>query len=355
MSVGIQQAVIGVPGLRSVSTAEYRRVFQSQGPLFLPGGRFINGLLARDPGNTPYTDALRAGLIMGKITASGYYANSVIGTTTGALANSGTSITVSAASAAELVRRVGTTGNLTLTGPTAASGTDTRQLTAAYSAVNTTTGVITITSPTVNQVDRIDFNVASTAGNLKLTVQKTDGTYVTTANIAWNATDATYLASINSALDTATGVVGGIVATAIAATDTDLGFVLTYSGTGYAGKTWTAAQVALFPTSTTYAVYTRTTAAVNGAFIAGSWVGPTDGSQVPLTLLPDGPAIPVADSVNTGGVSPIQFPQLPIAAIIDTAYLIDYPTDTGFRTWLRQTMNGLSIGCNFTFNDTGII
>lgn len=111
-----------------------------------------------------------------------------------------------------------------------------------------------------NQVDQISMNIASTGGNLKLNVVKPDGSAVVTGNAAWNATDATYLASINAALDAATGVVGGIVATAIPATDTDLGIRLTYSGAGYSGRTWTAATVNTFPTSSTIATYSNITA-----------------------------------------------------------------------------------------------
>jgi hypothetical protein len=293
MPVASGQAVLGYPGLRSVSTAEYRRIFTSASPAYVPGGRSINGLKARDPGNTPFTDALRAGLLMGKRTANGYFANAIIGTTTGALAAGGTSITISAASAVELVRRVGATGNLVLTGPSSANGTDTRQVTTAYSAVNTLTGVVTITAPTnANQVDRSQFNAASTAGNLQLTVQKPDGTFVTTGNAAWNATDATYLAAINTALDTATGVVGGIVASAIPATDTDLGIRLTYSGVGYAGQDLDQGPRGRVPDQLHRANYFQVTAPTNGAFIAGSWVGDTDGSQLPADHAPGRDADP---------------------------------------------------------------
>lgn len=112
---------------------------------------------------------------------------------------------------------------------------------------------------TANQVEQINFNSAATGGNLKLTVQKTDGTFATTANMAWNATDATFLANINTQLDASTGVAGGIVASAIPATDTDLGIRLTYSGTGYADNLWTPAVVNTFPTGPTSATYTSVT------------------------------------------------------------------------------------------------
>lgn len=353
MPVAPTQQVLGFPGMRSVSTAEFKRVFSSPSPLFLPGGRIIDGIKSRDPGNTPYTDSLRAGLIMGRVTASpNRYANSFFGTTTGALAAGGTSITVSAAQAAEIVRRIGATGNITLTGPSSANGTDTRQATVAYSAVNTTTGVVTITAPGANQVEQLDFNIAATAGNtMKLNVQKPDGTYVTTAAITYSATDVTYLGNISSALDTATGVVGGIVAGATPTVDADLSFRLTYSGTGYAGKAWAPAEVAVMPTSSTAVIYTPVTSPVQGAFVAGSLVGDTDGSQVPVLVLPDDPATPVADTLNTNGIQNIQFPRVPVAAIVDTTQVVDYPTDTGLALWIKQQINAIGNGINYIFTD----
>ena len=114
----------------------------------------------------------------------------------------------------------------------------------------------------VNEVQRVDFGAAATAGNMTLRVSKPDGDEVETGNIAWSATDATLLGNINTALDAATGVAGGIVATAIPATDTDLGFILTYSGTGYAGKNWPLAVVETKFTSVTTVEVSQTTAGV---------------------------------------------------------------------------------------------
>jgi hypothetical protein len=86
------------------------------------------------------------------VTASGKYANSILGVTTGAFTSGGTSITVSAAQAAEIVRRVGLTGNLQYVGPPAAAGTVATTAAKAYSAINTTTGVITTADLGVNLI-----------------------------------------------------------------------------------------------------------------------------------------------------------------------------------------------------------
>lgn len=129
-------------GLGSERTATHRKIFLNNSDVYLPGGKQINGTLSRDSGNTPIT-VLRPGLLMGKITATGLYAPSILGVSTGAYTSGGTSITVSAAQATEIVRRVGATGNLIFVGPPTANGTNAVSAAKAYSAINTTTGVIT--------------------------------------------------------------------------------------------------------------------------------------------------------------------------------------------------------------------
>ncbi|HYH67513.1 MAG TPA: hypothetical protein VD866_22640 [Urbifossiella sp.] len=337
--------LLGRPGIGTRSSISHRIVSQDGNFVWLPGGGIIDGAKARDPGNTDDTLALRAGLPMGRVTASGKYANSFLGVTSGALTNSGTTVTVSAAQAAEIVRRVGLTGTLYLIGPPTAAGT-VRVLTATYSAVNTTTGAITITALGVNEVQTVNLVTAATAGNLRLIVQKVDGTYALTPNIAWSATDATLLASINTALDTATGVVGGIVATAIAATDTDLGFVLTYSGTGYAGNSWALAEVHTLFTSNTGSNVVRTTTGVDGRLVTASLVADTDGSHLPRTVIPDGWGLQIAQP--TAGDT--DFPQIPVAGILRTDMVIDYPADASTKAWVRAAMAGVGTG-GFVFTD----
>jgi hypothetical protein len=171
------------PGISAKTTASFRVVTIDGNSTIAPGKGVLDGTKARDIGNTGFTTTLRPGLLLAKNATSGKYANWSLGTTAGALAGNGTTFTLTAAQATELVRRVGATGTCVLTGPPTANGVA-RQMTATYSGVNTTTGVVTITALGVNQGERVRFNIASTGGNLQLNVQKTDGTFVTTANIA---------------------------------------------------------------------------------------------------------------------------------------------------------------------------
>jgi hypothetical protein len=139
--------ITGLPGVGTARTATPREILagNTQFAQYLPGLRIIDGSKSRDPLNGTDLDVLRAGLLIGKITSSGKYAPSILGVLSNAAAGSATSLTVSAATATEIVRRIGTTGTFKLTGPPTAAGTVATQ-TVTYSAVNTTTGVITCTA-----------------------------------------------------------------------------------------------------------------------------------------------------------------------------------------------------------------
>lgn len=350
MTTAATPYLVGVPGLRAVRTAEYRRIFSTTAPLFLPGGKYIDGTLARDPSNSPFTDALQAGLMVGLVTSSSRYANSIFDGLASNVLTGGTTLTVGVPAAVEIVRRIGATGNLIVTGPPTAGGV-TRQLTYAYSSVNQTNGQITVSALNANQVQQFVFGTAATGGNLKLTVQIPAGTFVTTANAAWNVTDATYIAAVQSALDTATGITGGIVVAAVGA-GASTGFTLTYAGGAYAGQNWAMVQVALLPTSATAPVYTQTQAAVDARQIAGNYVMPTDGSQNMITFLPDGPALNVTDSNNPTGLSTVEFPQLPVAAVVISANLINYSNaDASLKTWTKQQLSTF-VGGKYMFDDS---
>lgn len=116
-----------------------------------------------------------------------------------------------------------------------------------------------------DEVQTVIFGAAATGGTLQIGVKIPTGStgaggWVWTDAISWSATDATFLTNINAALDNVLGS-SKIVATARSAVDTDLGFVLTFSGTGYTGLPHELVQVdTASTTSVTTATVTRTTA-----------------------------------------------------------------------------------------------
>ena len=145
----MNNAITGLPGVGTARVASPRDILAGNAAFaqFIPGLRTIDGSKCRDPLNTPDTDVIRAGTLMGK-TAAGKYGVSVIGVTTAAIAAGATSFTVSLAVAAEISRRLGQSGSLKITGPATSNGTVTTQ-SVSFTSVNTSSGVITASAISV--------------------------------------------------------------------------------------------------------------------------------------------------------------------------------------------------------------
>jgi hypothetical protein len=137
-----------MPGLPTARTATPRQVTIG-GEKFLPGGMIVDGANGRDPANTTYPYELRAGVLMGRITASNKLGVSIFGVM-GVLHDTSvvtTTMTLPAATVAEIQRRCGaSSGTFRITGPATAAGTVNSEI-VAYSAVPTTT-TLTITATT---------------------------------------------------------------------------------------------------------------------------------------------------------------------------------------------------------------
>ena len=336
------------PGVGSIVTANFKALFTHRSETFLSQGRYIDGTKSRDPSNSTDVGVLQPGLVMGKITA-GNYAPSIYGVLNGALTSVGTTVTALAAVITELIRRKGATGTFKITGPPTTAGI-VRTLTATYSAASGTTA--TITALGVNEVQTVNMNIASTGGNVVLKIPKSDGTFILTTPAAWSATDATYISNIQAVLDVASGVANGIVVTAITSVDMDLGFVLTFSGTGYANLPANGlVTVETLPTSSTSAQVTRTTAGVDGRFVTGSLIQPVDGSESLLSFLPDWDAgIKVTDDAGAS-VAVVDFPKFPTGGEVDCTQLVNFPADASLRTWLQQQLSS-SMGGKYIFAGT---
>ena len=452
-----QELTNTLPGIGTTRQAENRAVWlTTEGVQYAATLGAIDGAKARDLLNTGDINVLRAGLLLGKITATGKYGAAVLGLTTAALAQNGTTLTVSAATAVEIVRRIGTTGTLTITGPATAGGVVTRAV-ATYSAVNTTSGDITISALAIASDAGSPVNVAtSTAGvaavqavsavNEVRTVTTagslSGGTFaikvgaLQTAGLAYTADQA----AIRAACDAVFGASGVVV------TGTLPSMTLTFSGTGYSGRPITedveipvlttltgctgitmvrttpgvsavqavsavnAVQTITLvgsPTSGTFSVafngestpqlaynvsaanmqaalralttigagnvtvtlsnsvYTVTfistlAGAVQplmevdssllgggsaGAFVSGSLVGPTDGSETIRTF------VDVADGIRVtfNSVSQVvEFPRIPVAGQVDVSAIVNYPADAALKAYVKASLNTYG---RFIFSD----
>jgi hypothetical protein len=214
-----------LPGVGAELVAAIRELLMRE-PVeqdFFPIGTAIDGTLSTDPDNpTGRIDVLRDGIPLGRVTATNKYAVSLLGVLGRALTGTATQLNMlTAAEAAEIVRRIGATGTFKLTGPSTAAGA-VRTRTVTYSAVGAGSGV--------NEVQLVAWTSVPTAGTFTLTLRKSDGTLVTTAAIAYNATCSTTVANaINAILGTS-----AVSVAATASTTADNGFSITFSGTNYA-------------------------------------------------------------------------------------------------------------------------
>ena len=107
--------------------------------------------------------------------------------------------------------------------------------------------------------------------------------------------------------------------------------------------------MATFPTSSAAANVVKTTTGVPGAFVAGSLVGGTDGSQVPLTLIPEGYGLVLFTDVNSAP-SVVDFPQIPVFGSIQVTQLYYWPSDTGIKNYLKSSLSSTA-GAKFIFSD----
>lgn len=102
----------------------------------------------------------------------------------------------------------------------------------------------------------------------------------------------------------------------------------------------------------TYSAASGTNITVTGlanAFIAGSFIQPTDGSETPLSFLPDGYGVLVVDD-DAASLESVDFPLMPVAGIVDSSQLLPtFPSDTSLRTWLMARLND-AFGGAFVFD-----
>jgi hypothetical protein len=343
-----------IPGIRSDQPVDFRRVYfgQARADDFLPAGLVIDSTKSRDPLNSTRAHELRAGLLLGQVSSTKKLASAIIGLSSAALASGGTTLSSSAATATEIVRRIGTSGTLTLTGPSTAGGT-VRSKTVTFSNVNTSTGDITITSPSsavtpaVNEVKAMPVVDSSGSGNFTLTIEG-----ITTGAIAYSATIATLISNINTALNTTFGT------SAIVASGASLAaLIFTFSGSGYSGRDISGQITATYTTltgatiggsnrtSTTTTEGSSLVPADNGAFVSGSIIGDTDGSQVPLTFISDSDPIRVTD-INGVNID-AQLGYVPVGGFIDPRQFINWPSDTALQAWIIASLNTNSR--NFTY------
>lgn len=93
-----------------------------------------------------------------------------------------------------------------------------------------------------------------------------------------------------------------------------------------------------------------TVTAIVNSYIAGSFIQPTDGSDDPLTFIPNGTPIQVTDSDNAS--IDVEFAELPIACTVDGSQLLPvWPTDASLIAWIISRLDRPG-GGKMTFSQT---
>jgi hypothetical protein len=91
-----------------------------------------------------------------------------------------------------------------------------------------------------------------------------------------------------------------------------------------------------------------TVTAIANAFVAGSLIQPTDGSQVPVSIVPDGWGHIVTDVDRTTNLD-VEYPQLPIGGTLISANIINWPADASTKAWIVGMLSAQGQG-KFTFD-----
>jgi hypothetical protein len=204
-----------------------------------------------------------------------------------------------------------------------------------YSAVNTGTGAITVTATGQNETQLLNIGGTPSAGTFRLIFTDQYGNDPrVTGTIAYNATFATVISNINTALDALFNA-GQIVATGAAYN----AITLTYTTKTDANRNMQLAFADVGAlTGATTATVTEVNVGYYGSFAAGSLIGATDGSFWPKSFIPPGYGYQNADGSNQPTIE--QWPVIPISGIPEWTDLAPSITESGLRRWIAQMMSG---------------
>lgn len=145
---------------------------------------------------------------------------------------------------------------------------------------------------------------------------------------------------------TGAAAAGATSITAAAAVITEL--VRRVGSTGTFKLTGPAAANGVAVTETvTYSAASGTTitvTAIANAFVAGSFIQPTDGSEAPITMVADWDyGINVLDQ-DGASVTAVPFAKVPVSGIVDASQLVNWPSDTGLQNWIAARLNDIAGG-----------
>jgi hypothetical protein len=93
---------------------------------------------------------------------------------------------------------------------------------------------------------------------------------------------------------------------------------------------------------------TITVTATTNAFVAGSLIMPTDGSENPISLISDQWGVRVVDPLTLASQDQ-SWPHVPLDGTIDASQVVNWPSDASLKAWLVGQMNTQGYG-HFVFD-----
>ncbi len=324
---------LGIPGIKADRTAT-KRVFTMGNEIFSRVSSIIDGAFARDAGNTGDLHSLRAGTMMGKITSGGKYAPAFVGLSGEAMTGDETEMTVAAAVAVEIVRRFGAAATFTLVGPPTAAGV-VRSITVTYSAINVSTGAITITAMEVTSTWTLTLAAGTDGGGFGLRITTPAGVALDIPSQAFGVTSADLETAVEalSTVGAGNGTITGDGPHTIVF-DGDLGDMrvdVINDSTADGGVVEGGVIAA------------QTVVGVDGRFVDNCLIGDVDGSENPICFLGNGYPLKVTD--QDGADIDVEFDRMLLGGIIDSSALIFAAEawsdlDASIKTWLMAKLNG---------------
>ncbi len=158
-------------------------------------------------------------------------------------------------------------------------------------------------------------------------------------------------------LTTASIASGGTTLTTTAAAAAEIVRRIGASGTFTLAGPPTAAGTVAAATITYSAVNTTngqiTVTAPGVAFVSGSLIQPTDGSQTILTLLCETDGLQIADQLHSTRVDVFCARLLAGGGTINTGMLVDYPSDASLKTYVKDAIKAGAPGVTFLDDITG--
>ena len=98
---------------------------------------------------------------------------------------------------------------------------------------------------------------------------------------------------------------------------------------------------------------TATITALANSYISGALIRPTDGSEAPLSLISEffnaQTGVPIFDVDGTTELD-VPFEWFPIGGVLISANIINYPSDSSLKNWVRYQLSSIP-GGKFVFDD----